>query len=164
MELKLPYIRTWTNFWILGMAYAFFCWSMFIAYCIYYQVSRLRIYRIRNWRIHEKRDDSGLETHIPRLLNSLNYVVRIPFTKELISVKHILGIVLFGMINLYFISVVYPYEFAPYHIAIIDRRAVFIGMDDWSLVFFFAKRNSLLPKKNLRTNIWRADAAPSYFC
>ncbi|OBZ86182.1 Ferric reduction oxidase 7, chloroplastic [Choanephora cucurbitarum] len=146
MEFKLPYIRTWTNFWILGMAYAFFCWSIFIAYCIYYQVSRLSIYRSRSRRINGKEDSSILEPHKFRLLHRLNHVVRIPYTTELISVKQIVGTILFGLINLYFIFFVYPYEFAPYHVAILDRRAAFIGMVDWSLVFFFAQRNSLLPK------------------
>ena len=112
MEFKLPYIRTWTNFWILGMAYAFFCWSIFIAYCIYYQVSRLSIYRSRSRRINGKEDSSILEPHKFRLLHRLNHVVRIPYTTELISVKQIVGTILFGLINLYFIFFVYPYEFA----------------------------------------------------
>ncbi|RCH96566.1 ferric/cupric-chelate reductase [Rhizopus stolonifer] len=86
--------------------------------------------------------------HLPgsRLFHRLDYVIRIPYVTDMISLKQIAGILLFSLINLYFIFFVCPYEPAPYHLAILDRRAAFTGMVDLGLVFFFAQRNSLLPK------------------
>ncbi|CAO0791964.1 unnamed protein product [Mucor circinelloides] len=141
----LPYIRTWTNFWQLGMAYAFFWWSLFIIYCICYQLNRIRVYNIRKKRLSDKQD---VVTDLPgaKLWRRLDRVVRIPYVTEMVSIKIILATTIFSLINLYSIFWLIPYEPLPYHPAVIDRRAAFLSMVDWGFVFFFAQRNSILPK------------------
>jgi hypothetical protein len=149
MGIHFPYIRTWTNFWILGMAYAFFWWSLFIIYCLCYQLNRIRIYYIRKKRITENKEDNPIvDISLPgaKLWRRLDHVVRIPYVTEMIPIKHILGVTAFTLINLYFTMFAYPYEPDPYLPSVMDRRAAFTGMVDWGLVFFFAQRNSFIPK------------------
>ncbi|KAI8643016.1 hypothetical protein BD408DRAFT_343239 [Parasitella parasitica] len=140
-----PYIRTWTNFWQLGMAYAFFWWSLFIVYCICYQLNRIRVYNIRKRRLSDTQD---VVTELPgaKFWRKLDRVIRIPYVTEMISIKIILATTIFSLINLYSIFWLIPYEPDPYHPAVIDRRAAFLSMVDWGFVFFFAQRNSILPK------------------
>ncbi|KAI9478115.1 MAG: ferric reductase like transmembrane component-domain-containing protein [Benjaminiella poitrasii] len=146
--IRLNYFRSWTNFWMLGMAYAFFLWSLFVTYCLSYQINRVRIYFFRRKRLlsNDNDDNYDLIPGTTNLFHRLDCVVRIPFITEMIPLKHIIATTLFSVVNLYFVLFVCPYEPAPYNIAIMDRRATFTGMVDLSIVFFFAQRNSFLPK------------------
>ncbi|KAI9468893.1 MAG: ferric reductase like transmembrane component-domain-containing protein [Benjaminiella poitrasii] len=142
-------IRTTSQFFIAGLAYTFFFWGIFTIYCIGYQLNRIRIYYIRESRINGKEDNVVKELPFERYWKSLDYMVRIPWVTNLMSIKHILGISLFTILNLIFLFFA-PFTFSgPYEIpsiGLFDRRAAFIGMANWGFVFFLAQRNSLLPK------------------
>lgn len=131
------------------MSYAFFWWSLFILYCLCYQLNKIRVYYIRKKRITDNKDnDTILDVSLPgaKLWRSLDYMVRIPYVTEMISLKHIFGVIAFTLINLGFTMFAFPYEPGPYLFPVVDRRAAFTGMVDWGLVFFFAQRNSFIPK------------------
>ncbi|KAI9254800.1 ferric reductase like transmembrane component-domain-containing protein [Sporodiniella umbellata] len=143
-------IRTNSNFHVCGISYAFFCWSLFAFYCIGYQINRVRIFYTRKSRIAGQ---EKVVKAIPggHLFSWLNYVVRIPFVTEMIPVKHIIGVFLFTVVNALFILFA-PFQMLPdteyflTRVGIFDRRAAFVGMVNWSFVFFLAQRNSVLPK------------------
>lgn len=147
--LQMAYkIKTTSQYFVIGNEYAFFWWGIFALYCIGYQINRIRIYRARSKRLSDKEATSTKSRHV---FDKLNYAVRIPFVTEMITVKHIIGVILFIGVNLVFIF------FAPFvygeggyntnlSISYFDRRAAFIGMVNWGFVFFLAQRNSILVK------------------
>ncbi|KAI8975477.1 ferric reductase like transmembrane component-domain-containing protein [Mycotypha africana] len=149
-----PYLRTDSNFWMCGMAYAFFWWICFIVYCLYYQLNRIRIYYIRKRRL---KGENVVVADLPgaKFLHSFDFVVRIPFVTEMIPVKDILGVLIFCVIDIFFLLFVAPYDtnpnqkviaFVSMPVSILDRRSAFLGLVNWSFVFFLAQRNSCLPK------------------
>lgn len=139
-----PYIRSWSNFWMCGMGYASFWYTVFAVYCLYYQYRKIQIYKLRRKRIQMK-DDTLLLNTKPSSLHYLNKVIQIPYTSEMISIQLVLFTILFSLVNFYFAVFFCPYEEYRYHPGVIDRRAAFTGMVDWSIVFFMIQRNSILP-------------------
>ncbi|KAI8991386.1 ferric reductase like transmembrane component-domain-containing protein [Mycotypha africana] len=142
-------IFTLTDGFQAGYLYTFCWWVVFAIYSIGHQLNRIRAYRIRKKRIHGKTDTILTDLPGAQLFRSLDRVVRIPFVTEMISLKHILGITFFIIVNLIFMffapfTVNTKYSVPP--IALFDRRAAFIGMANWGFVFFLAQRNSLLSK------------------
>lgn len=139
-------IKTTSQYFILGIEYAFFWWGIFALYCIAYQINRIRIYRIRKSRL------SGQQPSSPSSHNHiLNYAIRIPFITDMIALKHVLGLVVFCAINLIFIFFApFVYGDGGYNtnttISYWDRRSAFVGMINWGFVFFLAQRNSVLAK------------------
>ncbi|KAI7893164.1 ferric reductase like transmembrane component-domain-containing protein [Mucor mucedo] len=143
-------IRTTSNFFQCGLAYAFFWWALFALYCVGYQINKLRVYMTRQQRIDGK-DKTLRPVMHSKFLSSFNMVIRIPFVTEMIAVKHILGMTFFTFINIIFMFYA-PFAINPevgYKVPAIgqfDRRAAFVAMVNWGFVFFLAQRNSLLPK------------------
>lgn len=143
-------IRTTTNFFQGGLAYAFFWWALFALYCIGYQINKFRVYKARQQRINGNGKPLRPIMH-SKFLSSFNMVVRIPFVTEMIAVKHIFGMTFFIFINLIFMFYA-PFDIDPsvgYVVPAIgqfDRRAAFVAMVNWGFVFFLAQRNSVLPK------------------
>lgn len=137
---------TSTNF-MVGNQYAFFFWGIFAVYCICYQSNRVRIYLIRKKRLH---NDQKVVTELPgaRILHSLDRVVKIPFVTEMITIRDIVGISLFVIINILF-SLFSPFTvsggYALPGIQSVDIRMAFISMANWGFVFFLSQRNSILP-------------------
>jgi hypothetical protein len=130
---------------MVGMGYTIFWYILFAIYCIHYQYTQIRIYMTRKHRI-ETQDDTILHKHTHSPFNCLNKVVRIPWATEMISIRLIIFTIFFTLANFYFAIFFVAYTPAPYHPGIIDRRAAFTGMVDWSIVFFLVQRNSFIPK------------------
>ncbi|KAI7903252.1 ferric reductase like transmembrane component-domain-containing protein [Cokeromyces recurvatus] len=145
-------VRATSTFFSNGNGYFFFFWCLFILYCIGYQLNRLRVYYIRKRRISSK-GDNRVVTDLPgaKLLRRFNYVIRIPFVTEMIPIKHVIGVILFCIVNVIFII------FCPFQVnthesftvpptVFINHTGAFIGMANWGFAFFLAQRNSILPK------------------
>lgn len=141
-------VRAGTNF-VVGYMYTLFFWGLFMLYCIFYQLNKFRIYKIRKQRIAG--NDAKVVTDLPgtKFFAKFDRVVRIPYCTEMISIKDIIGVSLFVIVNVLF-SLFAPFvyiegsEFALPTVGYMDRRISFIGMANWGFVFFLAQRNSLL--------------------
>ncbi|KAI7891507.1 uncharacterized protein EV154DRAFT_507637 [Mucor mucedo] len=141
-------VRVGTNF-VVGYMYTVFFWALFMLYCIFYQLNKLRVYHIRKQRIAG--NDTKVVTDLPgtKFFAKLDRVVRIPYCTEMISIKDIIGVSLFVFVNAIFslfapFSYVKGEEFVLAASGYMDRRVSFIGMANWGFVFFLAQRNSLL--------------------
>lgn len=147
------YIRTTSQFFIIGIEYAFFWWGLFALYCIGYQLNRIRVYRIRRKRLNTKAEILVPPLPGAKLFHRLDYCVPIPFVTEMFPLKHIIGLTLFSIINVLFI-VLGPFAFADGgfktnpapSVGLMDRRAAFVGMINWGFIFFLAQRNSIVAK------------------
>lgn len=133
----------------MGYMYTVFFWALFMLYCIFYQLNKLRVYHIRKQRIAG--NDTKVVTDLPgtKFFAKLDRVVRIPYCTEMISIKDIIGVSLFVFVNAIFslfapFSYVKGEEFVLAASGYMDRRVSFIGMANWGFVFFLAQRNSLL--------------------
>lgn len=143
MKYKFPHIRDDSNFWLCGMGYFFFWYILFALYCLHHQYSKIRIYRARQRRLSTRDDTFLLDTKPP---SSLEKVIQLPYTTDMISIKLILFTTFFTLANVYFAVFFEPYIPLPYHPGVLDRRAAFTGMVDWSIVFVLIQRNSILPR------------------
>lgn len=145
-------IKTTSQYFLVGYSYAIFWWGIFTIYCIGYQLNRIRIYSIRKKRLVGNDDSVVADLPGHGLMNHLEYTVRIPFVTDMISIKTILCVSFFTVQNLLFIFFA-PFKLEddiPYYtvpdITYFDRRAAFVGLANFGLVFFLAQRNSILPK------------------
>ncbi|KAI9490520.1 ferric reductase like transmembrane component-domain-containing protein [Zychaea mexicana] len=147
-------LNTSKDFHKVGYTYAFFWWGLFALYCIAYQIDRFLVYRARLQLSQGKPVSKPFSLFA--LLNPLkplgDYVTQIPFVTTWMPVKHIIGVSLFSIINVLWIL------FAPFKlvdgktwadvmsIGLMDRRAAYVGMVNWSFVFILGSRNNVVTR------------------
>ncbi|KAI8146817.1 ferric reductase like transmembrane component-domain-containing protein [Fennellomyces sp. T-0311] len=147
-------LNTSKDFHKVGYTYAFFWWGLFAIYCIAYQIDRFLVYRARRQRSKGNNDAKAFS--IFSLLEPLRpfgeHVIKIPFVTTWMPVKHIVGVSLFCIINVIWI-VLAPFKLADgksfadtMSIGLMDRRAAYVGMVNWSLVFVLGSRNTVVTR------------------
>ncbi|KAI9319342.1 ferric reductase like transmembrane component-domain-containing protein [Dichotomocladium elegans] len=148
-------LRTTSGFHHVGYSYAFMCWGAFAVYCIMVQIDRFLLYRARQKRIAS----NGAIQYKPFSVFSIfspfakigEYNVKIPFVTNLIKLKHIVGMFFFCAINVVWI-IAAPFTlaegrtFTVQSIGLVDRRAAFVGMVNWSFVFVLGSRNNIVSR------------------
>lgn len=147
-------MNTQKDFHKAGYTYAFFWWGLFTIYCLVYQVDRFLLYRTRRQRLCSKEKNGGHFTirSLFSFLQPLNRVIYIPCVTSLIPIKHVLGAFLFIVINLIFVFFA-PFKLDPevpywqlQSVGLMDRRAAYIGMVNWSFVFVLGSRNTVVTR------------------
>ncbi|KAI9474848.1 hypothetical protein BDB00DRAFT_860216 [Zychaea mexicana] len=171
-------LHPFTDFHKAGYLYLLCCWAAFLSYCVLYQTDQfIRIWvrrrsRRRNryrkrrkllvddvGRDGDKDDDSDDDDDdkiitplqiINDFLRPLEYTVTIPYVATMISLKHLIGMTLFSIINVIFCYFA-PFKLHPevkeyeWPIAgIIDRRGAYVCMANWSFAIALGTRNSII--------------------
>lgn len=155
-------IHPTSDFHKAGYLYLLFCWTLFLVYCLYYQTDQflktcfLRRRRRQLQRIVSSRKiDSTCMTPMDTfsdLFRPLEYTLTVPYVATMISIKHLICMTLFIIINALF--VLYgPFTLHPYYKhyslppwGLLDRRASYVGMVNWSFAIVLGTRNSLLTR------------------
>ncbi|KAI8145897.1 hypothetical protein BJV82DRAFT_535250 [Fennellomyces sp. T-0311] len=154
-------VHPFTDFHKAGYSYLLFCWVVFLLYCLLYQTDQLlktwaRQRRRRNGKRRrtgndkEYRDITTPLDMINDLLRPLEHTVTVPYIATMISLKHLLGMTLFSLINFVFCYFapfklhpeVESYEFPI--LGVLDRRAVYVCQANWSFAIILATRNNIL--------------------
>lgn len=151
-------LHPFTDFHKAGYLYLLFCWGAFLVYCACYQADQLSRTWLR-WRGYRRRsnreDEASYAIKTPwdaicDLLRPLERTMTIPYIAMVISIKHLIGMSIFIIVNIIFCW------FAPFRlhpsvphyvwptIGVLDRRMVYICMVNWSFTIVLGTRNSIV--------------------
>lgn len=157
-----------SDFHKAGYLYLLFCWTLFLVYCLYYQTDQflktcfLRRRRRQLQKRQQKRRLSGksyasytfltpMDT-FRDLFRPLEYTLTIPYVATMISIKHLICMTIFIILNILFVLFA-PFILHPYYKhyrlpvwGLLDRRAAYVGMVNWSFTIVLGNRNSLLTR------------------